>query len=145
MVGAARELEVGVEGNVSLAELREFLLTLPDLPPETVRQLRAIEDWRTTLPIPVPVDQIAWQPVTIAGGPGLLLADDSGIGSGALLAARRAASTASAGTGAGRPRSSVLPTASAERPPRSPRRPPCQPSRRSGCARSTAARSPSTT
>jgi len=84
VVGAARELEVGVEGNVSLDELRDFLLGLPGLPPDTVRQLRAIQDWRTTLPIPVPVDQIAWQPVTIAGGPGLLLADNTGVGSGAL-------------------------------------------------------------
>jgi hypothetical protein len=84
MLGQARELEVGVEGNVTLDELRDFLLGLPDLPPDTVRQLRAIEDWRTTLPIPVPVDQIAWQQTTIAGGPGLLLADNTGIGSGAL-------------------------------------------------------------
>jgi hypothetical protein len=84
MLGQARELEVGVEGAVTLADLREFLLSLPDLPPDTVRQLRAIEDWRTTLPIPVPVDEIAWQQVMIAGGPGLLLADQTGIGSGAL-------------------------------------------------------------
>jgi hypothetical protein len=84
MVGQARELEVGVEGSVSLAELRDLLLALPGLPPETARQLRAIEDWRSTLPIPVPVDQVAWQQTTIAGGPGLLLADNSGIGSGAL-------------------------------------------------------------
>jgi hypothetical protein len=84
MIGQARELDVGVEGNVTLAELRDFLLGLPGLPPETVRQLRAIEDWRSTLPIPVPVDQVAWQQTTIAGGPGLLLADNSGIGSGAL-------------------------------------------------------------
>ena len=84
MVGQARELEVGVEGSVTLAELRDFLLAVPGLPPETVRQLRAIEDWRSTLPIPVPVDQVAWQQTTIAGGSGLLLADNSGVGSGAL-------------------------------------------------------------
>ncbi|HEY7066994.1 MAG TPA: hypothetical protein VII06_36350 [Chloroflexota bacterium] len=84
VLGQAHELEVGVEGDVTLDELREFLLSLPDLPPDTVRQLRAIEDWRTTLPIPVPVDQVAWQHVTIAGGPGLLLADNAGVGSGAL-------------------------------------------------------------
>jgi hypothetical protein len=84
MVGQARELEVGVEGNVTLAELRDFLLGLPGLSPETARQLRAIEDWRSTLPIPVPADQVGWQQTTIAGGPGLLLADNSGIGSGAI-------------------------------------------------------------
>ena len=84
VVGQAGELEVGVEGGVTLDELRELLLGLPGLPPETARQLRAIQDWRNTLPIPVPVDQFNWQQTTIAGGPGLLLADNSGIGSGAL-------------------------------------------------------------
>ena len=84
VVAEAGELAVGVEGNVTLDELREFLLGLPDLPPETVQQLRAIQDWRNTLPIPVPMDRIHWQQVTIAGGPGLLLADNSGLGSGAI-------------------------------------------------------------
>jgi hypothetical protein len=84
VVGQARVVTVGVEGNVTLDELRDFLLGLPGLPPETVRQLRAIQDWRNTLPIPVPVDQVAWRATTIAGGPGLVLADTSGLGSGAL-------------------------------------------------------------
>jgi hypothetical protein len=84
LVGQARELEVGVEGEVSLAELREFLLGLPGLPPATAQQLRAIQDWRTTLPIPVPVEQLAWQPVTVDGVQGLLLADHAGLGSGML-------------------------------------------------------------
>jgi hypothetical protein len=84
MIGQARELEVGVEGHVTLAELRDFLLGLPGLAPETARQLRAIEDWRTTLPIPVPIDQVHWQQTSIGGGNGLLLSDNSGVGSGAL-------------------------------------------------------------
>ncbi|MBI4494932.1 MAG: hypothetical protein HY690_19330 [Chloroflexi bacterium] len=84
LIGETGELTVGVDGQVSLDELREFLLGLPGLPPETVRQLRAIQDWRTTVPIPIPVDQIRWQQTTIAGGQGLLLADNSGLGSAAL-------------------------------------------------------------
>ena len=84
VVAEAGELAVGVEGNVTLDELRELLLGLPDLPPETAQQLRAIQDWRNTLPIPVPMDRIRWQQVTVAGGPGLLLADNSGLGSGAI-------------------------------------------------------------
>lgn len=84
VIGQSRELTVGVEGGVTLDELREFLLGLPGLSPETVRQLRAIEDWRNTLPIPVPSQQINWQQTTIAGGPGLILADNTGLGSGAI-------------------------------------------------------------
>jgi len=84
IVGQAGELTVGVEGNVPLAELRDYLLGLPGLPPDTVRQLRAMQDWRTTLPIPVASDRIAWQETTIAGGPGLLLADNTGVGSAAI-------------------------------------------------------------
>lgn len=84
IVGQAGELTVGVEGNVPLAELRDYLLGLPDLPADTVRQLRGMQDWRTTLPIPVASDRIAWQETTIAGGPGLLLADNTGVGSAAI-------------------------------------------------------------
>lgn len=78
MIGQSGELEVGVEGNVTLDEFRDFLISLPNVPPETANQLRSIRDWRNTLPIPVPVDRIRWQDTTIAGGPGLLLADTSG-------------------------------------------------------------------
>jgi hypothetical protein len=84
LIGQAGELEVAVDGNVTLEEMREFLLGLPGLSPETVRQLRAIEDWRSTVPLPVPVDQVNWQQTTIAGGPGLILVDNSGLGSGAI-------------------------------------------------------------
>lgn len=78
MIGQSGELEVGVEGNVSLDELRDFLISLPNVPPATAERLRSIRDWQNTLPIPVPSDRIRWQDTTIAGGQGLLLADTSG-------------------------------------------------------------------
>lgn len=86
LVGQAQELTVGVDSSngVSLEELRTFLLGLPGVPPELASQLRAIQDWRSTLPIPVPVDTVSWQQTAIGGGQGLLLADNSGLGSGAL-------------------------------------------------------------
>lgn len=83
-IGQAGELTVGVEGQVTLDELRDYLLGLPGLSPDTVRQLRAIEDWRNTLPIPIPADQVNWQQTSIAGGQGLIFADNSGLGSAAL-------------------------------------------------------------
>ena len=84
VVGQAGTVTAGAEGGVTLEELREFLLGLPGLSPETARQLRAIDDWRTTLPVPIPVEQINWQRATIAGSPGLLLNDNTGLGSAAI-------------------------------------------------------------
>jgi anti-sigma factor RsiW len=84
VIGQAGELSIGVDGSVTLEELRDFLLSLPNVPPATASQLRAIQDWRNTLPIPVPVDQFKWQDTTIAGGPGLLLTETSGVGTAAI-------------------------------------------------------------
>jgi hypothetical protein len=81
MVGEAREIQVGVEGNVTLDEVRSFLLSMPGLPDDLARQLRSIQDWRSTLPIPIPVDKISWQDTTVAGSPGYLLNDNTGLGS----------------------------------------------------------------
>lgn len=84
MVGQASELTAGLEGKATLDELREALLNMPGIPPDVTRQLRAIQDWRNTLPVPVPVDRVRWQQTTIAGAPGLLLGDNSGLGSVAI-------------------------------------------------------------
>ena len=81
VVGQSRELTASVQGSVTLEALREFLLDLPGLPPQTVRQLRAIGDWRDTLPLPVPADRIDWRSATVHGAPGLVLGDRSGLGS----------------------------------------------------------------
>jgi|SRR5579864_107666 len=80
----AGELVVDVQGNVSLPEMRDFLLSLPGLPPAVVSQLRDIQNWNDTLPIPVPVDYVNWQSATINGSQGLLLNDNSGVGSAAV-------------------------------------------------------------
>ena len=64
--------------------MRDFLIGLPDMPPTVARQLKQIQSWSDTLPIPVPVDQVHWQTVTINGSQGLLLNDNSGVGSAAI-------------------------------------------------------------
>jgi hypothetical protein len=84
IVAEAGELVVDVQGNVSLPEMRDFLLGLPGLPPDVVSQLRQIQNWNDTLPIPVPVDHVNWQSTTINGRQGLLLNDNSGVGSAAV-------------------------------------------------------------
>jgi hypothetical protein len=85
IVGEAGELLVDVEGGkVSLLEMRDFLLGLPGLPPATVSQLKQIQNWNQTLPIPIPVDKVHWQSTTFSGNQGLLLNDNSGVGSAAI-------------------------------------------------------------
>lgn len=87
VVGQAGQLTVGVESpsGVTLEELREFLLGLPGIPAELKTQIRGIQDWQNTLPLPVPVDKVSWEQTRIGGVDGLLLNDNSGLGSGALF------------------------------------------------------------
>jgi len=85
IIGEAGELLVDVEGGkVSLPEMRDFLLGLPGLPQSTVSQLKQIQNWNQTLPIPIPVDKVNWQSTTFNGNQGLLLNDNSGVGSAAI-------------------------------------------------------------
>jgi hypothetical protein len=78
LVGKAGLLGLDTEGGASLEELREVVLGLPGLPPETVAQLRAIGDWRTTLPLPVPSDEVRWRPATVEGAEAISFADQTG-------------------------------------------------------------------
>ncbi len=85
VVGESGELTMGTEGNVSLSEMRDFLLGLPGLPADTVSQLRGINDWQNTLPVPLPADQVQWKTTSIQGNQGLIVNDNSGIGSAAIV------------------------------------------------------------
>jgi len=78
LVGKAGTVGLTTEGGASLEELREVVLGLPGLPAETVAQLRAIGDWRTTLPLPVPSDQVRSRPATVDGAEAVSFADQSG-------------------------------------------------------------------
>jgi hypothetical protein len=78
LVGKAGTLGLDADGGASLQELRELVLDLPGLPPEVVAQLRNIGDWRTTLPLPVPVDQVRWRPASVDGAEALSFADQTG-------------------------------------------------------------------
>jgi hypothetical protein len=84
LIGQAGQLVVDAQGGASMDEFRDFLLGLPGLPPATVAQLRQIQNWNQTLPVPVPVDRVNWTQTTFHGQPGLLLNDNSGIGSAAV-------------------------------------------------------------
>lgn len=81
LIGEAGEISVGVEGQVTLDDLRDFLLNLPGLSPTTRQVISSVNDWHSTLPIPVPVNLMSWQQTTVSGTPGLMLSDNSGTGS----------------------------------------------------------------
>lgn len=85
IVGQSGEVAVDVvRGQVGLDEMHSFLLSLPGLPSDVVRQLQNLNSWSNTLPVPIPVDVVSWKQVPIAGNPGLLLDDNSGVGSAAI-------------------------------------------------------------
>ncbi len=79
VVAEAEQLAVDAVGG-DLAQIRGYLLGRPEVPADLARQLLAIDDWTTTLPIPVPVDSVVWQDTTVAGQPALMLQDPMGAG-----------------------------------------------------------------
>lgn len=79
VVAEAGELAVETEG-AELDDIRTYLLSRPEVPDDVARQLLAIDDWTTTLPIPVPVDRVVWQETTVDGVPGLMVSDPMGSG-----------------------------------------------------------------
>lgn len=79
VVGEAGQVAVDAEG-AELADIRSYLLSRPEVPDDLASQLLAINDWTTTIPIPVPVDQIVWRDTTVGDAPGLMLSDPLGSG-----------------------------------------------------------------
>lgn len=79
VIGEAGQLTVDAEG-ADLATIREYLLSRPEVPRDLADQLLAIDDWTTTVPIPIPVDDVVWQDTTVAGAPALELQDSAGSG-----------------------------------------------------------------
>ena len=75
LVAQAPSPTVDVSGGASLADFRAFLLSIPGLPTDTVAQLRAIEDWTRTLPIPIPQDEASSREVTVGGAVGVSIRD----------------------------------------------------------------------
>jgi hypothetical protein len=70
-----RQPRVTVPGEVDLPGVREMLLGHPrveGLSSDTVAQLRGIEQWQTTVPVPVPSGAVG-EPVRVDGADGLLL------------------------------------------------------------------------
>lgn len=78
VIGRTSTVTVRAEG-ASLEAVRAFLLSRDELPEQLRSQLASIEDWRTTIPLPVPVDGPPWRDVEVGGRPAVAFGDDSGI------------------------------------------------------------------
>ena len=64
-------------------QITSFLLSQPDVPPGVAAQLRLLGDLSTTLPVPVPAGTTSGS-ATVAGHPGVVIADPSGVAAGAV-------------------------------------------------------------
>jgi hypothetical protein len=68
----------------SLAEVRDYLLSIPGIPANLAAQLRTLASDGTTLPIPIPEDQVKASHATVNGVPATLLELRSGFGAGVV-------------------------------------------------------------
>jgi hypothetical protein len=75
LVAQAKAPSIDATG-VTFEELRDFLLSLPGLSPQTAAQIRAIGDLNTTLPVPIPSTASA-RKIQVNGGSGLIIAEQS--------------------------------------------------------------------
>ncbi|WP_420451846.1 hypothetical protein [Ilumatobacter sp.] len=79
VVARAGRVEARAEG-AELGDLRDFLLGRDELPPALRAQLADIDDWRATLPLPVPADAVGWEEVRVGGRRAIAFGDDTGLG-----------------------------------------------------------------
>ena len=63
------------------AQIEDYLLAQPSVPAGLAAEIRALGDPSSTLPIPIPVSLASAQRVSVDGGQGLLIGDETGIGS----------------------------------------------------------------
>jgi hypothetical protein len=86
-VGQASQLVVNVSGAATATQLHDYLLTLPTLSSSAVTALKNIQNWQTTIPLGIPTDRVGWTSTNVGGpfgGSGVMLNDNSGIGSAIL-------------------------------------------------------------
>jgi hypothetical protein len=77
VVGQMASPSLQIPDGLDMNALREDFLQFPGLPSDLVAQLRAIDDWESTLIIPVP-EGAESENITINGEPGLLITHELG-------------------------------------------------------------------
>jgi hypothetical protein len=87
-LGQAGQMNVQLSvTNITVDEMKAFLLSMPGLSPDNVAALNNITNWQTSIPLAIPTDRAGWQTTSVGGsfaGSGVILNDNTGIGS-ALL------------------------------------------------------------
>jgi hypothetical protein len=75
---------VATSTQVSVKQLRDYLLSVPGISPELTKAIKALDPNGTTLPVPVPVEYATSSKVTVQGVPGVALGDNTGVGAGVI-------------------------------------------------------------
>jgi hypothetical protein len=82
-IGQAGQLTVNVDSNATITQVRDYLLTMPDLDPWTANYLKNMQNWSNTVPLGIPTDKVSWSQTNVAGnygGAGVGMDDNSGLG-----------------------------------------------------------------
>jgi hypothetical protein len=77
VVGQMASPTLDIPDGIDMDDLREDILQFPGLPADLVAQLRAIDDWESTLIIPIPEGATS-ENISINGEPGLLIKHNLG-------------------------------------------------------------------
>ncbi|MBD5655392.1 MAG: hypothetical protein IAI50_09440 [Candidatus Eremiobacteraeota bacterium] len=81
-------LPLVVSNGVPTATILNYLTSQPGVPPQLVAELRAIADPTTTLPVPIPIDRMHAETVSVGDARGLAVGDNTGIGAGVIWQSR---------------------------------------------------------
>ena len=65
----------------TVTEIENWLTSQPGVPPSVVQQIKSIGDPSTTVPVPVQLDKQIAQTVSVHGSDGLMVGDNTGVGS----------------------------------------------------------------
>jgi hypothetical protein len=75
---------VDASGGVEFATVRDYLLSLPGLPPELADQLRDLSADGGTLPLPVPADLVTTSEADVDGADATVLTSRNGLFAGVV-------------------------------------------------------------
>ena len=73
-----------VSSGATVSEIESYLLSIPGVPADLAAQIRSIRDLNQTVPVPYRIDKETAQKVTVQGMQGLLVGDNTGVGSGVV-------------------------------------------------------------
>jgi hypothetical protein len=96
-VGQAGQAQIQVAPNtINPDDLKNFLLQMPGLSANTATALRNLSSWQSTIPLGVPTDKAGWSATSVGGsysGSGVILNDNTGVGSAVIWQARSGTET----------------------------------------------------